>query len=138
MPRGLSKKKLISLIEINLTKLRCNKNLELSLLLTDDTEIRQLNKQYRKLDLSTDVLSFASQEAKNFVCPQYMLGDVIISVTTARRQAQELGVSLEDEILRLLIHGILHLLGYDHEKVSSKKIKEMQDLEDKLFNAIKK
>jgi probable rRNA maturation factor len=136
MPGALSKKRLVALVEVVLKKLKCHGNVELSLLFTDDVEIHRLNKQYRKRNMPTDVLSFAPHEAGQFVCPQNILGDIVISVTTAKRQAKELGVSLRDEILRLLIHGILHLLGYDHEKVSAKKIKEMQNMEDKLFDLL--
>ena len=106
---------------------------ELSILITDDKEIRRLNKKYRRKDKATDVLSFAPAEAKGFVCHENILGDVVISAETAKRQAKEYGVSFAEEFARLLIHGILHLLGYDHENVSKRKALEMQELEDKLL-----
>ena len=91
---------------------------ELSIVLTDDAAIRELNRQYRGTDAPTDVLSFAQGEGDAFARPDAALphaGDVIISLDTARRQAAEYGVPLHDELAHLLVHGILHLLGYDQE-----------------------
>ncbi len=87
---------------------------EVSIVLTDDDGIRVLNAEWRGLDQATDVLSFPQFDLpvpRNAPC----LGDVVISVETARRQAQELGNSLTDEMVILLVHGLLHLLGEDHE-----------------------
>ena len=88
---------------------------ELSLLLTDDVQIRALNKQYRKINRPTDVLAFPMLEGDAFPPRSQLLGDVVISLETARRQAKEAGHSMGREVKILLIHGILHLLGYDHE-----------------------
>lgn len=91
---------------------------ELSIVLCDDPEIHALNAAYRKKDKPTDVLAFALEEGapqpRSAHAPR-MLGDVIISVDTARRQADERGIALFDEVLTLLAHGLLHLLGYDHQ-----------------------
>ena len=87
---------------------------ELSICLVDDSEIRQLNANWRDKNRPTDVLAFAQQEGE--LVPGSLLGDVVISVPTASRQAAEEGHSVEREILELLAHGILHLLGYDHER----------------------
>lgn len=73
-----------------------------------DTSIRKLNQQFRGIDKATDVLSFPADEQDN-------LGDVAISVETAARQAKENGLSFDDEIAQLILHGLLHLSGYDHE-----------------------
>ncbi|MGB9619798.1 MAG: rRNA maturation RNase YbeY, partial [Armatimonadota bacterium] len=90
---------------------------EVSVLLADDESIRALNKQYRGVDAPTDVLAFSQLEGEDFGREGgNVLGDVVISVETAHRQAQDHGHSLEDEIDLLLVHGLLHLLGYDHEK----------------------
>lgn len=92
---------------------------ELSLELIGDGRMRRLNREYRKTDRSTDVLAFPSREA---VMPRgvrpvtQMLGDVVISVPTAVRQAMKAGRSIDDELARLLVHGVLHLCGYDHER----------------------
>jgi probable rRNA maturation factor len=73
-----------------------------------DQRIRELNKQFRGIDKATDVLSFPSDE-------QNELGDIAISVQTAARQARENGLTLNGEIAQLILHGLLHLSGYDHE-----------------------
>lgn len=84
-----------------------------------DPEIHSLNRQYRQKDKPTDVLSFPLADD---VCPA-LLGDVVISVDTATRQAHRRGHSLREEIQTLLIHGVLHLLGYDHEVSRSEAIR---------------
>jgi probable rRNA maturation factor len=86
---------------------------ELSLVLCTDPFIRRLNKQYRGKDQPTDVLSFAMQEGQK-MGEATVLGDLILSVDTARRQATEHGHRVEEELRILLVHGLLHLLGYDH------------------------
>jgi rRNA maturation RNase YbeY len=84
---------------------------ELSVVLVSDAEMRRLNRRWRGRDRPTDVLSFPQDEGRNG-----LLGDVVISLDTARRQAAEQGTTLGREADRLLIHGLLHLLGYDHER----------------------
>ena len=91
------------------------KNPEVSFLLTDDERIHQLNKVYRGKDRPTDVLAFAMQEGELAELAGAVLGDVIVSVPTARKQADERGVAVADEVTMLLAHGLLHLLGWDHE-----------------------
>lgn len=92
---------------------------EISLRLTDDTEIQQLNAQYRHQNKPTDVLSFAALEvdfpqvAEMSLAPLY-LGDIVVSVNTAQRQAQQQEHSLSTELAWLVAHGLLHLLGWDH------------------------
>ena len=76
--------------------------------------MRRLNRQYRDKDRTTDVLAFAMRESSSPVSA--LLGDVVISLPTARRQAEEGGRSLSEELAWLLIHGVLHLCGYDHER----------------------
>jgi probable rRNA maturation factor len=78
-------------------------------LVTSDAELRRLNREFRKKDYSTDVLSFPAPDANGF------LGDIAISFPTARRQASEHGHAVAREIEILMLHGILHLLGMDHE-----------------------
>ena len=99
---------------------------ELSVLLTDDRAIRSLNRAYRYKNAATDVLSFAQYEAAGVelhrgggtsaTLPLLPLGDVVISVETAARQAQAFGLRVAARLRVLLIHGLLHLLGYDHER----------------------
>jgi probable rRNA maturation factor len=87
---------------------------ELSLRLVHDGEIHELNRAYRGKDRPTDVLSFSLREGR-FGDVARVLGDVVISLDTAARQAEEHGLRLGEEVDRLLVHGILHLAGFDHE-----------------------
>lgn len=90
---------------------------ELSVLLTNDSEIHELNRVHRGKDKPTDVLAFALEEADTGVeqLPYRVLGDVVISLDTAGRQARQRRHSLLDEVRFLLAHGLLHLVGYDHQ-----------------------
>jgi probable rRNA maturation factor len=81
-----------------------------------DVEIRELNRDYRDKNRATDVLSFSLVEGEWSGFRGTMLGDVVISIETAARQARARHRSLNEEVTRLLIHGILHLLGHDHEE----------------------
>ncbi len=82
----------------------------LELLIVDDNTMQELNKEHRKLDKPTDVLSFPIKESKTS-----FIGSVIISADTAKRVADDMGHSLEDELKILFIHGLLHIMGFDHE-----------------------
>lgn len=111
---------------------------ELSVELVGDARIRRLNREYRKQDRATDVLAFAIREA---ILPQEkgpttnMLGDVVISLPTAVRQAREVGRSINVELATLLIHGVLHLCGYDHER-GPREAARMSRREQKVFQVI--
>ena len=98
-----------------LTKLGGLEDAELSLLLTDDETVHELNRTYRGVDKTTDVLSFSQREGENPDLWDSLLGDVIISVEQAQRQAVEYGHSMAREVGFLTVHGVLHLLGWDHE-----------------------
>lgn len=90
---------------------------ELSVALVRDDEMHRLNRDYRGKDRTTDVLAFALREGEATGTQEpSLLGDVVISVPTAERQARERGLATERELTELLLHGILHLLGYDHER----------------------
>jgi rRNA maturation RNase YbeY len=89
---------------------------ELSVLLVDDAEMRRLNAGYRGVDKPTDVLAFALREGAGSPLHSELLGDVVISLDTAARQAASRGVPVADEVRLLLTHGLLHLVGYDHER----------------------
>jgi probable rRNA maturation factor len=105
-------------------------NWELSILLTDDGTIRQLNRHYREVDAPTDVLSFSQD-------PDYATaagegktpaGDVVVSLESCRRSAKVQMISEEEELKRLLIHGILHLEGLDHEDEQSEMIRLQEEI----------
>ena len=106
---------------------------ELSLVLTGNSEIRELNRRYRHKNEPTDVLSFPLGD--HLPGGHALLGDVIISVERAKSQARERGKTMEAELETLLIHGILHLLGYDHE-VSPKEARRMRRMERKIEQAL--
>lgn len=111
---------------------------ELSIELTGDHRMRRLNKLYRKKDRTTDVLAFPMREAlapRAVKLATNMLGDVVISVPQARRQAIEAGRKLDDELVSLLVHGVLHLCGYDHER-GEKEAARMHRRERQLLRAI--
>ncbi len=97
-----------------------------------DTRMRRLNRVYRKLDRTTDVLAFAYGEAPTGRASP--LGDVVISMPVAKRQAKALQCSLDEEVLRLLIHGVLHLVGYDHER-GERRARLMRRKEAELLTA---
>ena len=86
---------------------------DLSIVITDDQQVQALNRQFLDIDRTTDVLAFPSGEMDPDTGSTY-LGDVIVSLPQARKQAESAGHSLEDEIQLLVVHGVLHLLGYDH------------------------
>jgi len=92
---------------------------ELSVLLTDDAEIHQLNREHRQKDKPTDVLAFAMDES--VPDPAGILGDVVISLDTAERQARSRKRPLIEEVRFLLAHGVLHLIGYDHAEPEEKR-----------------
>jgi len=89
---------------------------EVSIFLTDDAEIHRLNKLYRDVDRPTDVLAFAMREGVDGELNREVLGDVVISVPMAELQASIYGHTLEVEMSLLVSHGVLHLLGYEHEE----------------------
>ena len=98
----------------------------------DDHQIKKINKKYLRRSRPTDVISFSQIEGEFSHINTHLLGDVVISVETAKRQAKENNIILQDEITFLLIHGILHLLGYDHEG-SVRKEREMRAKERELL-----
>jgi probable rRNA maturation factor len=89
---------------------------ELSIVLVDDDQMSSLNEKYRNRRGTTNVLAFAMREGKFGDISPELLGDVIISLPTAQREAEEAGISLDNMISRLLIHGILHLVGFEHDR----------------------
>jgi len=132
--RDITKKFVKEIVKKILEELDLDK-VEISITLTDNDRIRELNKNWRNKDKETDVLSFPINE-KPLGYRYTVLGDVVISLPFAKKQAEEIGYSYKEEILRLLIHGILHLLGYDHEK-DEKEAEIMFSLQDRIFNKLK-
>ena len=134
--RGAGKKISVSSVKRTaqrILKLLHQHQVELSLALVDNREIEKLNARYRNKNEPTDVLSFPL--GGRFPKGPEILGDVIISIEQAEKQARKRRRTLEQEIESLLIHGILHLLGYDHER-SEKDAKIMRGMEKKVSRAL--
>ncbi len=100
---------------------------ELSILFVNDRRMRILNRQYRGVDRTTDVLSFPqieySSQLSALSSQQFVLGDIIINLHQAKRQASQYGLTFNEELKKLLIHSLLHLLGFNHEKGGYHKVK---------------
>ncbi|TMF97270.1 MAG: rRNA maturation RNase YbeY [Chloroflexi bacterium] len=109
---------------------------EVSVLITDDEMVRRLNREYAGEDTPTDVLAFSLTEGEEFASPDDVLrlGEVIISYPTARRQADDAQRPVRDEIEHLLVHGVLHLLGYDHAEPAEEE--RMRGREHELLAAL--
>ena len=110
---------------------------QMSLVLCNNDFIHTLNRDYRHIDSPTDVLSFSQTEGEDLNGVENELGDIILSLEKALSQSREFGVSFEEEIARLAIHGALHLLGYDHEK-SEQQASEMFQKQDALLEEFMK
>ncbi len=108
---------------------------ELSVLFVGDRAMRRLNRTYRGKDRTTDVLSFPFREGAFATLHAHVLGDIVISLPAAARQARAAGEPLIREVDRLLIHGLLHLLGYDHEQGGSQE-RSMRIAERRLFRVL--
>ena len=108
---------------------------ELSVLIVDDAQIAALNQQYLNRSGPTNVIAFPMREGEFAEVSPTLLGDVVISAETARREGEVAGVGWQTRFLQLLVHGILHLLGYDHEKTKQESLR-MEKKSVELFNLI--
>lgn len=128
------------LMETGFSMLSVPANFEIDVSLVGDDEIHEINREYRSVDRVTDVISFAFDDDKtetgkiiNDLTIPHMLGEIFICVPQALRQAAEIGNSKERELSFLFVHGMLHLLGYDHMKEEDEKI--MFPLQEKILEA---
>lgn len=108
---------------------------EVGLVFIEDVYSRELNRRFRGVDRPTDVLAFPLSEDPDADPPDRYLGEVYVNVDRAAVQAEEYGVSLSRELARLLVHGLLHLLGYDHE-ISPAEAKRMQKREEHFLHEV--
>ena len=108
---------------------------ELSILLLDDSQIAILNKKYLKREGSTNVIAFPMREGPFAELTPDLLGDVVISLETAAREGAMAGISMEDRLTELLVHGILHLCGYDHE-TSQEEALRMEEKNQEILGII--
>lgn len=106
---------------------------ELSVAIVGDRTIRRLNRDYLGRDKPTNVISFSMQEGEFPPINHALLGDVVISADTAAREAAEAGIGCNSRISFLLLHGILHLTGFDHERSGDEEAKRMEKKEAELF-----
>ncbi len=112
-------------------------NGELSILIVDDFQIAELNQQYLNRTGPTNVIAFPMREGSFADLTPQLLGDVVISAETAHREGQSIGMAAETRLNQLLVHGILHLLGYDHEK-NEQEAQRMETKSRELLNRIEK
>jgi len=117
-----------------------NSPIEIGLFITDDKKIKALNKKHRKIDKPTDVLSFQMDENKGsekFILPPddiNRMGEIIISIETAKRDAAKQKLTIEEELTFLLVHGVLHLAGYDH--IIAEEGRVMRNKEDEVISLL--
>lgn len=117
-------------------QLEISDDLELSCILVDDQKIHEINKEYRNIDRSTDVISFALEDNEQYYVSGMprSLGDIFISIDHAKMQAEEYGHSLKREMCFLFTHGLLHLLGFDHMEAEDEK--EMIAMQKAILEAL--
>lgn len=132
----IDRRRLRSSLKRLMKALRCEES-ELSLLLVDDDQIREFNRTYLKRDRSTNVISFSMREGEFSDINPQLLGDIILSVETAHRDAAAEGIDFMDEVEFLVIHGLLHLLGYEHENTTDKEARRMKTRERELFSLLR-
>ncbi len=125
---GPAREVLLGLIEKVLRYLDLPLQSELCVSLVSDVDMRELNRHYRQIDATTDVLCFPQG---NGVVPD-LLGDIVISYQTAVRHSLKLGITLNEELRLLIVHAVLHLLGFDHKE--KKQRKEMRDKEKEILD----
>lgn len=106
--------------------------------LCSDADIQELHRTYFGLDSPTNVISFSQREGEAGAMDPAVLGDVVVSLDTAAREADEAGWPLEDMVLYLCLHGLLHLLGYDHEGDQAHRAAEMEARQQELFERIRR
>ncbi|WP_236021837.1 rRNA maturation RNase YbeY [Geomesophilobacter sediminis] len=110
---------------------------ELSISIVGDRTIRQINREYLGRDKATNVISFAMQEGEFGQVNPDVLGDVVVSADTAAREAEEGGEPFFSRLCFLLLHGILHITGYDHERSGEEEARRMEKREQEIFTVLK-
>jgi len=132
--KGIDKKTVAKVAESFYQAGRYRQDKYFSVVMIDSKTMRKWNRIYRGKDKVTDVLSFAESDVAGGLSEEAGdLGEILICLTQAKRQAKEYGWSLAEELQRLLVHGLAHLAGYDHENVSQKTAKKMLDFEQKII-----
>ncbi len=134
-------KKIQKIIDFTLKELNFIKN-EINVFFVSEKVIKDLNKKFRKINRSTDVLSFAERDQKekfiNPVLTDNFLGEVYLCPNWIKKQAVQQGINFEEELTRVLIHGILHLVGYEHQEVSKSESEKMFQKQEEIISQFKK
>jgi len=129
----VDKKEIDKIIKKFIRFFKLDKKKYLSVAVVSSAVMKKMNYKYRRKNKATDVLSFSEQDSKDgFVDPDF-LGEIIICYPIARKQAKEFKYRIKDEIHRLLIHGLVHLMGYDHQTVKERE--EMEEKELKILGS---
>ena len=129
----IEEKDIENICKITFKKLKV-KNPTVSITIVDNKKIKEINRDYRNKDSETDVISFAFEEADDYEYPDMrFLGEIYISIDKAKSQAEEYGHSLKREICFLTVHGLLHLLGYDHIEEKDRVV--MRKLEEEILES---
>lgn len=115
-------------------KLEINKNFKVSVLITNDEEMQIINREYRNIDKPTDVLSFPQFNNIEDMQEDSLLGDIVISIDTLKKQSDENEIDVKREAAFLIIHGFLHLLGYDHMEKEQEEL--MFDLQENILKSL--
>jgi probable rRNA maturation factor len=130
----ISLKKIKQTVQVILDALDCPDS-ELSILIVDDPQIEELNQQYLHREGPTNVIAFAMRDGEFSDLSPHLLGDVVISTDTTAREAQTSAMSMQRRFNELLVHGILHLMGYDHE-TSEEEARVMEDKSRELMKLV--
>ena len=129
----VEEKDIENICKLTFKKLEVN-NPVVSITIVDNEKIKEINRDYRNKDVETDVISFAFEEADDYTYPDMrFLGEIYISIDKAKSQAEEYGHSLKREVCFLTVHGLLHLLGYDHIEESDRVV--MRKLEEEILES---
>ena len=131
----IDKRKIRAKVTMLLRLMDCG-NKEISITFVDDETIQGINQKYLSKDRPTNVVSFSLQEGEFGNINPEILGDIVISVDTALRDTEKSNLSFDEELLFLIVHGLLHLVGYNHESTSKANTRRMQQKEKELFRLI--
>ncbi len=132
--KKIPQKKVLQTAQAVLSALGCP-DAELSILIVDDPHIEKLNREYLNRKGPTNVIAFPMHEGDFSNITPYLLGDVVISIDTAKKEGKIAGITTMERFTQLLVHGILHLIGYDHEK-SEKEAKQMETKTNDLLKIL--
>lgn len=127
---SVDERALVAMLERVLTEDGVDDGASLAVVLSEDSLLHELNLRHREVDAPTDVLSFPADEGEAFPVPEgepRYLGDIVVSVESVARQAAEAGLTTAEELAHVILHGLLHLLGYDHEESAEEAVMKARE-----------